>query len=517
MTVQIPRVGPRLAAAAGAFLVLVLVAGCSGGAESGTAPAPEESASPSPEPPALSEPIDLDYSGHVLTDDGRDRALLVDWSNGQLRAIDNQGTELWAERVQLDDEMMSAPVAYSSGDIVIIDDLSGELVARQWTDGAEAWRFAPAEAGAGCHEDWGFGPSTTATGTVLEEGDVILLEYFMAMKKDSCTTGADGDPLVIALDPATGEEAWPALTVGAGGLPFGGSTLSISPDRSYGLLPWADDGSSMLTRVDLATGEHTTLDLTELRTADDTGVEWFSVVPTGDPSTAVYVYGAQDPDDPYSGLVQRQAFLTVPEGLPMSDAGALTPLDPEEHAEAYAALDLEDTFDPVCTAQPVFTPTGEGACIMVQLFASTVAYWGSDLAAIAWQSEEQAPESVLEYATPESDIGGAQYAAVDGPEGPLLVVPTVDSSVAAFDAASGEVVWSSEAQGGSDPWGGQGYLPDLDLVPVVDDGELTFYDAATGEAHDSLDVADFASLSSTTRFLLVTEDRTSRLWTVTGG
>ena len=122
MTVQIPRVGPRLAAAAGAFLVLVLVAGCSGGAESGTAPAPEESASPSPEPPALSEPIDLDYSGHVLTDDGRDRALLVDWSNGQLRAIDNQGTELWAERVQLDDEMMSAPVAYSSGDIVIIDD-----------------------------------------------------------------------------------------------------------------------------------------------------------------------------------------------------------------------------------------------------------------------------------------------------------------------------------------------------------------------------------------------------------
>ncbi|WP_175406782.1 hypothetical protein [Brevibacterium sp. CS2] len=54
-------------------------------------------------------------------------------------------------------------------------------------------------------------------------------------------------------------------------------------------------------------------------------------------------------------------------------------------------------------------------------------------------------------------------------------------------------------------------------MPVVDDGELTFYDAATGEAHDSLDVADFASLSSTTRFLLVTEDRTSRLWTVTGG
>ncbi|QCP04439.1 hypothetical protein FDF13_03275 [Brevibacterium sp. CS2] len=415
MTVQIPRVGPRLAAAAGAFLVLVLVAGCSGGAESGTAPAPEESASPSPEPPALSEPIDLDYSGHVLTDDGRDRALLVDWSNGQLRAIDNQGTELWAERVQLDDEMMSAPVAYSSGDIVIIDDLSGELVARQWTDGAEAWRFAPAEAGAGCHEDWGFGPSTTATGTVLEEGDVILLEYFMAMKKDSCTTGADGDPLVIALDPATGEEAWPALTVGAGGLPFGGSTLSISPDRSYGLLPWADDGSSMLTRVDLATGEHTTLDLTELRTADDTGVEWFSVVPTGDPSTAVYVYGAQDPDDPYSGLVQRQAFLTVPEGLPMSDAGALTPLDPEEHAEAYAALDLEDTFDPVCTAQPVFTPTGEGACIMVQLFASTVAYWGSDLAAIAWQSEEQAPESVLEYATPESDIGEPSTPPSTGP------------------------------------------------------------------------------------------------------
>lgn len=517
MTVQIPRVGPRLAAAAGASLVLVLVAGCSGGAESGTAPAPEASASPSPEPPALSEPIDLDYSGHVLTDDGRDRALLVDWTNGQLRAIDNQGTELWAEQVQLDDEMMSAPIAYSSGDIVIIDDLSGELVARQWTDGAEAWRFAPAEAGAGCHEDSGFGPATTATGTVLEEGDVILLEYFMAMKKDGCTTGADGDPLVFALDPATGEEAWPALTVGAGGLPFGGSTLSISPDRSYGLLPWADDGSSMLTRVDLATGEHTTLDLTELRTADDTGVEWFSVVPTGDPSTAVYVYGAQDPDDPYSGLVQRQAFLTVPEGLPMSDAGALTPLDPEEHAEAYAALDLEDTFDPVCTAQPVFTPTGEGACIMVQLFASTVAYWGSDLAAIAWQSEEQAPESVLEYATPESDIGGAQYAAVDGPEGPVVVVPTVDSSVTAFDAASGEVVWASEAQGGSDPWGGQGYLPDLDFVPVVDDGELTFYDAATGEAHDSFDVADVASLSSTTRFLLVTEDRTSRLWTVTGG
>lgn len=516
MTVQIPRVGPRLAAA-GTALVLTLLAGCSGGAESGTAPAPEESPSPSPEPAALSEPIDLDYSGHVLTDDGRDRALLVDWTNGQLRAVDSGGTELWTEPVQLDDEMMSAPLAYSSGDIVIIDDLSGELGARQWSDGAEVWRFAPAEAGAGCHEDWGFGPATTATGTVLEEGDVILLEYFMAMKKDGCTTAAEGDPLVFALDPATGEEAWPALTVGAGGLPFGGSTLSISPDRSYGLLPWADDGSSMLTRVDLATGEHTTLDLTELRTADDTGVEWFSVVPTGDPSTAVYVYGAEDPDDPYSGLVQRQAFLTVPEGLPRSDAGALTPLDPEEHAEAYAALDLEDTFDPVCTAQPVFTPTGEGACIMVQLFASTVAYWGSDLAATAWQSEEEAPESVIEYATPESDIGGAQYAAVDGPEGPLLVVPTVDSSVAAFDAASGEVVWSSEAQGGSDPWGGQGYLPDLDLVPVVDDGALTFYDAVTGEAHDSVDVADFASLSSTTRFLLVTEDRTSRLWTVTGG
>lgn len=516
MTVQIPRVGPRLAAA-GTALVLTLLAGCSGGAESGTAPGPEESASPSPEPAALSEPIDLDYSGHVLTDDGRDRALLVDWTNGQLRAVDSGGTELWTEPVQLDDEMMSAPLAYSSGDIVIIDDLSGELGARQWNDGAEVWRFAPAEAGAGCHEDWGFGPATTATGTVLEEGDVILLEYFMAMKKDGCTTAAEGDPLVFALDPATGEQAWPALTVGADGLPFGGSSLSISPDRSYGLLPWADDGSSMITRVDLATGEHTTLDVTELRAADDTGVEWFSVVPTGDPSTAVYVYGAEDPDDPYSGLVQRQAFLTVPEGLPMSDAGALTPLDPEEHAEAYAALDLEDTFDPVCTAQPVFTPTGEGACIMVQLFASTVAYWGSDLAATAWQSEEQAPESVTEYATPESDIGGARYAAVDGPEGPLLVVPTVDSSVAAFDAASGEVVWSSEAQGGSDPWGGQGYLPDLDLVPVVDDGELTFYDAATGEAHDSLDVADFASLSSTTRFLLVTEDQTSRLWTVTGG
>lgn len=516
MAVQISRVASGLAAAA-TTLALLLVAGCSGAEGQGSSPAGEDSPSPSPEPSALSEPIELDYSGQVLTDDGHGRALVVDWTNGALRALDDQGAELWSETIELDDEMLSAPIAYSFGETVIIDDFSGAITARQWGDGTETWSFSPEEAEAGCHEVWGFAPTSTGTGTVLDEDDVILLEYIMAMKKDGCSTPESGDPILFALDPATGEQAWPALTVGDGGLPFGGENLGIAPDRSHGYLTWGDDGASMLTRVDLATGEHATLDITGVREADDAGVDWYSVVPAGDPGAAVYVYGAEDPDDPYSGMVQRKALLTLPNELSTTGPGALEPLDPEEHAEAYEALEFEDTFDPQCTATPVYTPASEPACIMPELFASAVAYSGSDLESPTWLSEEQAPESVLEYSTPESDIGGAQYAAVDGPAGPLLVVPTLDHSVSALDAATGEVVWASEAQGGPDPWGGQGYLPDLDLVPVVDDGELTFYDAATGEVRDSVGVADVASLSSTTRFLLVTEDQTSRLWTITGG
>lgn len=497
---------------------LLAATGCSA-----TAPSTEQTPTPTTVP-TLSDPIELDSLSSVVVDDGVGRALITDWNAQKVRVIDATGSELWSRDTLIDDERGGAE-AYLAGENVIIHDYSGTTTAYAWSDGSEQWSFTvPGDEGT-CHPAAGFGSQTTGVSPNLGEGDLILLAY-LGMEDSGCEpTSPEGNLMVVALDPRTGKEAWPALSLGEEARTFGGTAVNISPDRSTGYLSWDDDGTSALSRIDLKTGEHSTISLETARTVDDTGVDYYDVRPTTDPASALYVYGAEDPDDPLSAAVTRTAVLDLPAAPPQSTDPVMAVADTQgsgtQGAGAQTEATMEDIVEPVCAVEPAFTPQGEPTCLQPQLYASAIKYQGSTGGLKAWTAD--APEAGLDSL---GFPGAPQTAPVDGPDGPLVIVPGLQKSVDALDARTGRTVWSAgdvrtvsaptaedDAQFGM-PWGGQGVLPDLGLVVVTDAGTTRFYEAATGREVSEKQTSEFASLSSSRRFVLVSDEDSTTMWVV---
>lgn len=483
---------------------LLALSGCNSSSE-------ELAATPSPTTtPTLAKPVELDYLASVLVDDGVGRALVSDWTGQKVRVIDSTGDELWSADAFINDEG-GGTEAYSAGDTVIVHDYSGTTTAYSWSDGSEVWSFEIPDSPSNCHLGEGFASQTTGTSPILGDDDLIILSYSGMLEDEGCDpTSEAGNAMVFALDPATGKEAWPGLSIGTDGETFGGTALHISPDRMTGVLSWQEGSDSAVSRISLEDGRHTSVPITKARAIDDTGVDHYDVYPTTDPAALLYLYGSEDPDDPMSSAVSRIAKLSMPEGLEVSDAATMTPID--EPGE----VSLEDTFDPVCASELHFTSAGKPACLQTQLFASAVKYQGSNGSPDGWFAD--APETAVDsFGFP----GGPQSVPVDAGDRALLIVPGVDSAVMALDAATGETVWTAGKPAASPPesgmsptWGGQGALPDLGLVGVTDSKKTSFFEADTGKLVDEHTAGEYAQLSSGHRFLVVADEETSTMWAV---
>ena len=57
-------------------------------------------------------------------------------------------------------------------------------------------------------------------------------------------------------------------------------------------------------------------------------------------------------------------------------------------------------------------------------------------------------------------------------------------------------------------------LPDLGVVVVTDAGTTRFYEAATGREVSEKQTSEFASLSSSRRFVLVSDEDSTTMWVV---
>lgn len=481
-----------------AVAALLVLSGCN-------AAPPQKSETPSPKTtPTLADPIDLDYHATLVVDDGAGDALVTDWSAEKLRAIDPDGEELWSLDAHLNDEVGGGIEAFSAGGNVVINELSGGTTAYSWADGSESWSFQIPDTVDACHPAQDFAAQTTGTSNILGEGDLILLEYLGISGSGGCEPSSEnGNAMVYALDPTTGKEAWPSLSIGTEGKTFGGITMNISPDRKYGIASWQDGEESMVTRIALDTGRHTTVPITSARSIDDTGIDYYDVYPTTDPTKLLYVYGSEASDDPYSSTVTRVAQLTIPSGLPDTDAGTLDGIDEPRD------LTMEDTFDSVCATDLVFTPDGEPACVQPQLFASAVKYQGSDGSPQGWYAD--APETALESI---GAFGTPQYSPVDTKGGTLLVVPGSESGLLALNAKTGKTVWEAGDATRDMPWGGQGVLPELGLVIVTDSKKTSFYESETGKLVDDHPASEYARLSSGQRVVLVADEASTTMWSV---
>lgn len=326
--------------------------------------------------------------------------------------------------------------------------------------------------------------------------------------EENCEPSADGNTVLYALDPKTGKEAWPALSLGEGGQTFGGRLIELAPDRKSGVMSWMDGDESMVTRVELDDGSHTSIPITEAREIDDTGADYFTVYPTDDPASLTYVYGSMDGDDPMSSTVTRAAKLSIPAVVKPSDSATLAT------TEQSARVSMEDTFDAVCSTALSFTADGKAACLQTQLFASAVKYQGSDGAVDGWYSD--APEAAVARI---GGLGGPQWEPVDHGDQTLVVVPAADSGIAALDAATGKPVWTTggpklREEGETGSWGGQGVLPDVGLVVVTDNKKTTFFNAKTGKPVSDHPAGDYAELTSSGRFAIATDEDTSTMWAV---
>lgn len=484
--------------AAAAVSLMLVLAGCSA-----TSPTADEA--PTPEAtPTLGDPVELDYYATLVVDDGAGHALVTDWSGEKLHAIDSSGDDLWSIDAQLNDETGGGIEAYSVGDTAVVHDRTGEIKAYSWADGSEVWSFQiPGEPNS-CHPAQDFGSQTTGTSPILGGGDLIILEYQGMSIEGGCEPASEGgNPVVFALNPATGKEAWPTLSVGQDGKTFGGTLLNISPDGKYGIASWADGDESLITRIALDSGRHVTVPITSARSIDTTGVDYYDVFPTTDPTSMLYVYGSEDPDNPYSSAVTRAARLTLPDGLPESDSATLKGLD--ETVE----VKMQDTMGPVCAAELAFSPSGKPACIQAQLFASVVKFQGSDGSPQGWFAD--APEIAVEAM---GFHGAPQTAPVDTSDGTLLVVPGQESGIMALNAETGEMVWAAGDYAADEPWGGQGILPELDLVIVADNGNTSFYESASGKLVYEQSAGDYAQLSSGRRVVLTAANESTTMWSV---
>lgn len=481
---------------------LVVLSGCSGST-------PKSEGTPSPTTtPTLAEPVELDYYASVLTDDGSGLALVGDWAEQKLRAIDAEGTEQWSIDGNTSEDD-SGTEAYSAGDNVIVHDYSGATTAYSWADGKEVWSFDIPGTDSSCHPPRAFASQSTGGGDRLGDGDLLLIEYSWAGSEGGCElTSSQGNAVVYALDPTTGKEAWPALSIGEEGQTFGGRLVVLAPDRKSGIMSWMDGDESMITRISFGDGTHMTIPITEAREIDDTGADYFTVYPTADPRSLTYVYGSADPDDPMSSTVTRAAKLTVSEGLKASDSPTLSAPDNQTD------VTMEDTFDPVCGTELSFSAAGEPACLQVQLFASAVKYQGSDGAVDGWfANAPEAAAEVLGYP------GGPQWEPVDVGARTLIIVPASEGGIAALDASTGKSVWTTDGPQLKGPdssgrWGGQGVLPDLGLIVLADNKKTTFFEAKTGKSVSDHSVGDYAELTSSQRFVVVGGEEKSTMWSV---
>lgn len=259
----------------------------------------------------------------------------------------------------------------------------------------------------------------------------------------------------------------------------------------------------MITRIALDTGRHTTVPITSARSIDNTGVDYYDVFPTSEPTQLLYAYGSDNPDDPYSSAVTRVAQMTLPDALPDTGSATLESIDEPE------GLTMKDTFDPVCATDLVFSPNGQPACIQPQLFASSIKYQGSNGSPQGWYAD--APEIALESI---GAFGTPQSSPVDTEEGTLLVVPGNESGIMALNAESGEIVWKEGDYRNDMPWGGQGVLPELGLVVVTDNKKTSFYESTTGKLIDDHPASEYARLSSGQRVALVADEESTTMWSV---
>jgi hypothetical protein len=479
---------------------LVALSGCSGGTgESEGTPSPTTT-------PTLAEPVELDYYASVLTDDGSGLALVGDWAEQKLRAIDAEGNEKWSIDGNTNEDD-SGTEAYSAGDNVIVHDYSGTTTAYSWADGKKAWSFDIPGTDSSCHPPQAFATQSTGGGDRLGDGDLLLIEYIWSGSEGGCEpTSEAGNAVVYALDPTTGEEAWPALSIGEHGQTFGGRLVELAPDRKTGIMSWMDGDESMVTRISLDDGKHVTVPITEARKNDD--ADYYTVYPTSDPNSLTYVYGSSDPDDPMSSSVTRAAKLSIPEGVKTSDSPTLSA--PDKSAD----VTMEDTFDPMCGTELSFSAAGKPGCLQVQLFASAVKYQGSDGAVDGWFAD--APETAAEIL---GFPGGPQWEPVDVGDKTLIIVPASEGGIAALDAASGKSVWTTDGPKLKGPdssgrWGGQGVLPDVGLVVLADNKKTTFFEAKTGKPVSDHSVGDYADLTSSQRFVVVSSEEKSTMWAV---
>lgn len=481
---------------------LVALSGCSGSDE-------EAAGTPSPTTtPTLSEPVELDYYASVVTDNGSDLALVGDWTAQKLRVVDAKGDEKWSIDSNTNQDDGGGTEAYSAGENVIVHDYSGTTTAYSWTDGRKVWSFdLPSTAGS-CRPAQSFGSQSTSGNSRLGEGDLILIENIWMHSEENCGPSPDGNTVLYALDPKTGTEAWPALSVGDDGETFGGRLLELAPDRKSGVMSWMEGAESMVTRVNFKDGSHTSILITDAREIDDTGADYFTVYPTDDPASLTYVYGSMDGDDPMSSTVTRAAKLSVPTDLKPSDSATLSA------TEQSANVSMEDTFDAVCSTELSFTAEGKPACLQTQLFASAVKYQGSDGAIDGWYSD--APEAAVARI---GGLGGPQWEPIDHGDQTLVVVPAPDGGVVALDAATGKPVWTTDGpklreEGETGSWGGQGVLRDLGLIVVTDNKKTTFFNAKTGKPVSDHPAGDYSDLSTSGRFAIATNEDTSTMWGV---
>lgn len=482
---------------------MVALSGCSdGGGEAAGTPSPTTT-------PTLAEPVELDYYATLAADDGAGHALVTDWVEQKLRAIDTAGKELWSIDAYTNDEGGGSE-AYSAGDVVIVNDYSGTVTAYDWDDGEEAWSFDIPGDDDSCHPREAFGSQSTGTGNRLGEDDLLLLEYSgMRMDEDCEPTSAAGNPVMFALDPSTGTEAWPSLSIDDDGRTFGGLMTHFSPDRKSAVMSWMSGEDSMLTQMSLDTGHHVTIPITDARAIDDTGVDYFDVFPTSDAATFTYLFGSEDPDDPMNQAVSRAAKLTVPAGLGESDGPTLgADVDSEAGTDSGAAK-MDDTTDPVCSTGLTFTPEGRPACLQVQMFASTVKYQGSDGSPTGWFADapESALDTLLYSGVPKTvpfDIKGRAVVVAPGPE----------SGIIAIDAATGKKAWIAGDYTSTTPWGGQGVLPDVGLVVVTDNKKTNFYDLETGKLVDAQKAEEYDQLTSGYSTVLVAGEKSTTMWAV---
>ncbi len=496
--------------AAGA--ALTLAAGCTAADDApGSSPAPS-----TPEPPQLSEAITLDFYASLLADNDTDRALVADAMGGRLVAVGADGAELWTHQAQVDMDRPDSVAAYSHGETVIVDDGTGRLRALDWGDGSEAWTYTPADADLGCTEPGDYYSSSSTGTSALGEDGIILLEYGMIDADRGSCTGDEQKAMVLGLDPASGQPAWPAVQATADAQPMGGANLQITPDRTRAYLPWRDGDGSFLTHLDLASGQHATVDLSAYG-EQDLG---FGIYPQKAPGTLVYAFGTADPDAPYSGSITRTALLRLPMDLPES-SGVLTPLSAADDPGLAAGIDFSEEPVDYCAAPPVSTASSTFVCASTQLFASRILVLGSLLDGEAWHTDIS--EDAFEFGLFDEQYGRL-HTPVDGTDAPLVIMPGLDAGVRAVSATDGSTLWEAgedldplDPVEGSYGFGGNGALPQLGLIPVLLNDAVHFFTLDGKEHAEAHAVGQYAEASATGRWFAAAAGESTTLWTVTGG